>query len=321
MKINKGRLNPENEANTKRQVKKMKITAVVAVMAIAVAGAATSVTGCGNGKDRNVAISAADYLEEAETPRWYFEGQRRMRDAGIEAHFTLLIPDDLEIKELEFFYTAESGRRRPPGIQSENQNAVYHKKVTADTRKLVVYSGRSARLEVWAVAKTRGMTYITQTSLNVYGQSGLDISDFEKPDEPQFLPGFGMNRGQGAYSVTTGTPVSFSVKSGPAVPVRVYMDGEKIAELQPEDGVYNYVLPRARRLVSPSRGGYHDLLFVADAFETDGYTGSARFSCYLPLYRSANDNLDFPAGLAALFSAAVVSLFAVVLKGRSFAWR
>jgi len=299
----------------------MKIIEFVVVVAIVIAGAATAVTGCGNGKDRNGAISAADYLKEAETPRWYFEGQRRMRDAGIEAHFTLLMPEGLEIKELEFFYTVESGRRRPPGTQPGNPNAVYHKKVSADTRSLVVYSGRSARLEVWALAKTGDMTYITQTSINVYGQSGQEISDFEKLDEPEFLPGFVMNRGQGAYSTTTGAPVSFSVKSGSGVPVRVYMDGENIAELRPEDGVYDYVLPRARRLVSPSRGGYHDLLFVADAFETDGYTGSVQFSCYLPLYRSANDNLDFPAGLAALFSATAISLFAVVLKGRSFAWR
>jgi len=70
-------------------VKKMKITAVVAVAAIVAAGAATAVTGCGNDKDRNGAISTVDYLKESETPRWYFEEQRRMRDAGIEAHFKL----------------------------------------------------------------------------------------------------------------------------------------------------------------------------------------------------------------------------------------
>ena len=261
------------------------------------------------------------FAGEADTLRWHFEEQRRVRDGGVEASFILLGADALKIDELEFFYTAESTRREPPDIQPENQSAIFRKKAPADTQNLVIYSGRYVRLELWAVARAGGRTYITQTALNLYGQSGLDKTDFEKLDGPPILPGFNINRGRSFYGAMTGEPVDFNMRSGPIGHVRVYLDGEKIAELLPEAGVYNYVFPGGRKLTTRALIDHHDLLFIADMFELEGAAGSVQFSCCLPLYRSMRDNLDFPGGIAALFSAAAISLIAVVRKGRRFTWR
>jgi hypothetical protein len=261
------------------------------------------------------------YAGEADSLRWHFEAQRRVRDGGVEASFTLIGADALKIDELEFFYSTDSIRRGPPDIQQENNRAVYYKKVPADTRNLVIYSGRYVQLELWAVAKTDGITLIAQTALNLYGQSGLDRTDFEKLDEPPILPGFNMNRGRSFYAAMTGEPVNFSMRSGPSETVRIYLDGERITELLPEEGVYKYVLPGGRKLATRALIDHHELLFVANAFEPEGADGLVQFSCCLPLYRSMRDNLDFPGGLTALFSAAAISLIAVVLKGRRFAWR
>jgi hypothetical protein len=111
------------------------------------------------------------------------------------------------------------------------------------------------------------------------------------------------------------------MRDGPAIPVRVYLDGEKIAELHPEDDAYSYVLPSGRTLASRALYDHHELLFVAEEFEADGIDGIVRFSCYLPLYRSMRDNLDLPRGVAVLFFTMAFSVIAVVLKGRRFPWR
>ena len=259
---------------------------------------------------------------EADSLRWHFEGQYRVRDGGVEGSFSLLGADALKINELEFFYTTGSARRSQPDIQQEQRNTVYYyKKVPADTRNLVIYSGRYVQLELWAVAKTDDVTYVTQTALNLYGQSGFDKTDFEVLDEPPSLPGFNMNRRRSFYAAMTGDPVNFSMRSGPAGPVRIYLDGIKIVELLPEAGVYDYVLPGGRKLTTRALMDHHELLFIADAFEPEDATGLVQFSCCLPLYRSMRDNLDFPGGLAVFFSAAAISLIAVVLKGRRFTWQ
>jgi len=260
------------------------------------------------------------FAGEADSLRWHFEGQRRMRDDGVEAHFSLYGADALNIDELEFFYTTDPGRRRSQNVKPEIPKTVYHKKVSADTRSIVIYSGRYVQLELWAVAKTGGCTYVTQTALNMYGQSGLDKSDFEKLDDLPSFPGLDIRR-QGFYSAMTGEPISFSIRSGHADAVRVYLDGEMIDELRPEDGVYNYILPGGRKLSTRALMNYHELLFVADAFEAEDADADVRFTCCLPMYRSMRDNQDYSGGLAALFSAVALTLIAVVLKGRRFAWR
>ena len=260
------------------------------------------------------------FAGESDSPRWHFEGQRRMRDNGVEAQFSLYGADALNIDELEFFYTTYSGRRKSQNVQPEKPKTAYHKKVPADTRSIVIYSGHYVQLELWAVVKTGGGTYVAQTALNMYGQSGLDRTDFEKLDGLPLFPGIEIRR-QGFYSAMTGEPISFSMRSGTAGPVRIYLDGEKITELLPEDGVYNYVLPSGRKLSTRALMNYHELLFVADAFEAEDAGSDVRFTCCLPLYRSMRDNQDYPGGLAALFSAAALTLIAVVLKGRRFAWR
>ncbi|MDR0311112.1 MAG: hypothetical protein LBJ21_05965, partial [Acidobacteriota bacterium] len=89
----------------------------------------------------------------------------------------------------------------------------------------------------------------------------------------------------------------------------------------PEDGVYDYVFPGGRKLTTRALMDHHELLFIANAFESADAAGSIQFSCCLPLYRSMRDNLYFPGGLAALFSAAAITLAAVILKGRRFKWR
>jgi hypothetical protein len=265
------------------------------------------------------------FAGESDSLRWHFEGQRRVRDGGVEGFFYLHGADGLEIEELEFFYVADfSARRMNPDAQHaqpENNKAAYYKKVPADTRNLIIYSGRYMRIELWAVAKTGGATYITQTALNLYGQSGVDKTDFEKLDEPPLLPAFNMNRGRSAYSAMTGEPVNFSMRNGLSGTVRIYLDGEKITELPPEEGVYNYVLPSGRKLSTRALMDHHELLFVTDPFESGDAGGIVRFTCCLPLYRSMRDNLDFSGGIAALFSAMALSLIAVVLTGRRFVWR
>jgi len=260
------------------------------------------------------------FAGEADSLRWHFEGQRRMRDSGVEAHFTLYGADAINIDELEFFYTTYSGRRRNQAVQQETPKSVYHKKVSADTRSVIIYSGRYVQLELWAVAKADGVTYVTQTALNLYGESGLEKTDFEKLDALPPLPGLDIRR-PGFYSVMTGEPINFSIRSGPAVAVRVYLDGERIAELRPENDVYSYVLPSGRKLSTRALMNFHELLFVADDFETEDIEGNVRFSCFLPMYRSMRDNQDFTGGFAVLFSAAALTLIAVVIKGRRFAWR
>ena len=268
------------------------------------------------------AVQPFAFSGEADSLRWHFEEQHRARDGGVEASFTLIGADALKIDELEFFYTLDPIRYvRVENIQPENNRAAYHKKAPADTRNLVIYSGRYVQLELWAVAKTGGMTHITQTALNLYGESGLDKTDFEKLESPPFLPGFNMNRKRGFYAAMTGEPVNFNMRSGQAGPVRIYLDGENIAELTPDAGVYDYVLPHGRKLATRALMDHHDLLFIADAFKPEDSAGLVQFSCCLPLYRSMRDNLDFSGGLAVLFSAAAISLIAVIFKGRRFAWR
>lgn len=284
-------------------------------------------------------FQAFAFSGEADSPRWHFEEQRRTRDDGVEAFFKLLVADTLKIDELEFFYSIESMRRGKPNTRTDAPSppaegkTFYHKKVPADTRNLVIYSGRYVRLELWAAAKADGTTYITQTALNLYGQSGLDKTDFEKTDAPTILPGFNMNIGRGFYGAMTGDPVDFRMRSGAAGTARIYLDGEKIAELSPESGVYKYVLPVGRKLATRALMDHHELLFIADVFEpeyaedtenaeeAEYASGSVQFSCCLPLYRSMRDNLDFTGGLAALFSAIALSIIAVALKGRRFLWR
>ena len=255
--------------------------------------------------------------EEADSPRWHFEGQRRMRDNGVEAHFSLYGIDALNINELEFFYTTDSGRRRNQEAQQEPQKSIYYKKVPVDARSVIIYCGRYVQLELWAVAKADGVTYVAQTALNLYGQSGLEKTDFEKLDAFPPLPGLDIRR-QGFYSAMTGEPISFGIRSGPAVAVRVYLDGERIAELLPEDDVYSYVLPSGRKLSTRALMNFHELLFVADVFEAEESGEDVRFSCFLPMYRSMRDNQNFTGGLTVLFSAAALTLVAVVLKGRRF---
>jgi len=261
------------------------------------------------------------FAGETDLLRWHFEGQQQMRDEGVEAHFSLYGADALKIDELEFYYiTGSSALRRNPDVQPERRRTAYYKKVPVDTRKVVIYSGRYVQLELLAVAKAGGMTYVTQTAVNLYGQSGLDITDFEELDALPALPGIDVRR-QSRYGVLTGEPIDFSMRSGYTGPVRIYLDGEKFAELQPEDDVYSFVLPGGRKLATRSRADYHELLFVADRFEAEGIDGDIQFTCRLPLYRSARDNQDFPGGFATLFSAVALSAIAVVLKGRRFKWR
>ena len=119
----------------------------------------------------------------------------------------------------------------------------------------------------------------------------------------------------------TGEPINFRMKSGYAGPVRIYLDGAKIAELKPENDVYSYILPSGRKLTPRAGTSYHELLFTTDMLELDGVDGDMRFSCWLPLYRSTRDNKDFPGGLATLFTAVALSVIAVVIKGRRFKWR
>ena len=262
------------------------------------------------------------FAGEADSLRWHFEGQRRMRDSGVEASFILYGADALKIDELEFFYTtADSARRRNQEVQPENPKTVYHKKVPADTRNIVIYSGRYIQLELWAVAKAGGVTYVTQTALNLYGESGLEMekTDFEKIEALPMFAGLDIRR-RGGYAAMTGEPISFSMRSGPAVAVRVYLDGEMIDELRPEDDVYSYVLPSGRKLSTRALMNYHELLFVADVFRSEYDGGEVRFTCCLPMYRSMRDNQDFTGGLALLFSTAALTLIAVVIKGRRFAW-
>ena len=247
---------------------------------------------------------------------WYFEGQQRMRDAGVEASFVLNVADAMgamEIDELEFFYTTAPIRFS----QAENQNATYHKAVPTDTRNLVLYGGRYERINLWAVARVGEKTLVAQTAINLYGQSELDKTDFEKLDSLSTLPGFDMNQGIGSYRATTGEPISFSINSSSARTgtAQVLLDGEKIDELRPEAGIYSYVLPRDRKLNGLSRRDYRDLLFLVDA------ANNTRCSYYLPLYRSQRDNLDFSGGLTMLLAAMAMSLGAVIVKGRRFPWR
>ena len=263
------------------------------------------------------------FADEGALPHWYFEGQRQMRDGGVEAHFSLRGTDALIIDELEFFYTAGSsarGKSKSPGVQPERRGAAYYKKVPPDTRNIIIYSGRYAQLQLWAVAKAGDMTYVAQTAVNLYGQSGLDITDFEELDAFQALAGLDVTL-RGPYGVMTGEPINFRMRNGYAGQVRLYLDGKAIAELKPEDGVYSYVLPGARKLTVGENASYHELLFITDTFEAKGVDGGIRFSCWLPLYRSARDNQDIPGGLVTLFSAAALSAIAVVLKGRRFTWR
>ena len=115
------------------------------------------------------------FADEADSLRWYFEGQRQMRDGGVEADFSLYGADALEIDELELFYTTTSSTRsKSPVVQPESQDVAYSKKVTADTRKIIIYSGRYMQLKLWAVAKVGAVTYVAQTAVNLYGQSGID---------------------------------------------------------------------------------------------------------------------------------------------------
>ena len=72
------------------------------------------------------------FAGEADSFRWIFEGQRRVSDSGVEAHFSLRGTEALKIDELEFFYTAEPARRRNPDVQQESRKTVYYKKVPAD---------------------------------------------------------------------------------------------------------------------------------------------------------------------------------------------
>jgi len=257
---------------------------------------------------------------ESDFLRWYFEGQRRVRDGGVEAVFSLRGADALKIDELEFFYTVNSARRGNPEVQPESRAAGYRKKVPSETRNIVIYSGRYEQLELWAVAKAGRVTYVTQTALNLYGQSGLDKTDFEEIDALPALPGLDIRR-RGRYTAMTGEQINFSMNSGRAVPVRIYLDGEEIAELRPDNDVYDYVLPSGRKLASRALMDHHELLFIADVFEVDDASGEVWFSCSLPLYRSMRDNLDFPGGIAVLFSVAAICVIAVVLKGRRFIWR
>ena len=268
-----------------------------------------------------VAFHESTFAEENDSLRWYFEGQRQMRDGGVEAQFSLRGADALEIDELELYYTTgSSALRGNPDAQPERLSAAYYKRVAADTRNIVIYSGRYTQIGLWAVAKAGGMTHVAQTAVNLYGQSGLDKTDFEELDSLPLLPGLDVIR-RGRYGVMTGEPVDFSMNSGYAGPVRIYLDGEKIAELHPEDAIYRYVLPGGRNLTARAGVSYHELLFITDAFKAEGFTGGIRFSCWLPLYRSARDNQDISGGLAVLFSATVISLVAVILKGRRFKWR
>ena len=261
------------------------------------------------------------FADEADSLRWYFEGQRQMRDGGVEADFSLYGADALEIDELELFYTiGSSARSKSPVVQLERRNAAYYKKVTAYTRKIVIYSGRYMQLKLWAVAKVGAVTYVAQTAVNLYGQSGVDKTDFEELDVLPPLPGIDV-LSQSRYGVMTGEPINFTMKSDYAGPVRIFIDGAKIAELLPENDVYSCVLPNGRKLTPRAGTSYHELLFTTDVFKTDNVDGDVRFSCWLPLYRSTRDNKDFPGGLATLFTAVALSVIAVVLKGRRFKWR
>ena len=260
---------------------------------------------------------------EDDSLHWYFEGQRQMRDGGVEAHFSLQGTDSLKIEELEFFYTMGSsarGKSKSPGVQSERRAAAYYKNVPPDTRNIIIYSGRYAQLQLWAVAKAGGMTHVAQIEVNLYGQSGLDKTDFEELDAFTALAGLDVIM-RGPYGVMTGEQINFSMRNGYSGQVRLYLDGKKIAELQPVGGVYSYLLPGGRKLPEGVNPSYNELLFITDIFDAEGVVGGIRFTCWLPLYRSARDNQDIPGGLATLFSAAALSLIAVFLKGRRFTWR
>ena len=277
------------------------------------------IAGFSAGALQTFAFAAQDDLP----PYWYFEGQSQMRDGGVEARFSLYVADDLKIDELEFFYTTGSsarGKSKSPDAQPERGAAVYYKNVPPDTRNIVIYSGRYAQLQLWAVAKAGDMTYVAQTAVNLYGQSGLDKTDFEELDTLPAIAGLDVTR-RGPYGVMTGEPINFSMRNGYAGLVQIYLDGKKIAELQPEDGVYSYDLPGGRKLTVGENASFHELLFITDTFEAEGVDGGIRFSCWLPLYRSARDNQDIPGGLATLFSATILSAIAVILKGRRFKWR
>ncbi|MDR1727807.1 MAG: hypothetical protein LBT74_07775 [Acidobacteriota bacterium] len=277
-------------------------------------------------------LPAGDACAGVEGIWWHFEGQRRTRDGGVEATFALRGADGLDVEDLEAYYTADPIRYGPAAdhaVQPEDRRKAYRMAVGPGTRRLTVYSGSYVQLELWAVARVRGdgagggcRRFVTQTALNLYGESGREAAGVEELSAPPALPGFDLNRRRGFYAAQTGEPISFSMRGGAAPPsappVRVLLDGAQVAELLPRAGVYDYVLPRDRRLGGRALLDHRDLLLVPAW--ADGADG-VRFTCCLPLYRSMRDNLHFPLGLGVLGAAFALGLGAVLLKGRRFPWR
>jgi len=259
---------------------------------------------------------------------WHFEGQRRTRDGGVEASFALRGTEGLPVDGLEFFYTADPIRYGPAAehaVEPENRRKAYRKTAAPGAVHLVIYSGRYVQLELWAVAQAGGKRFVAQTALNLYGESGREAAGFEQLPGLPPLPGFNLNWKRGFYAAQTGEPVSFTMRDGTPGPVRVFLDGEPVAVLRPEEGVYDYVFPRGRRLAGRALLDHRDLLFVSEvsggaAADGEG-GGAARFTCCLPLYRSMRDNLHFPLGLGILGAAFALGLGAVLWRGRRFAWR
>ncbi|MDR0576144.1 MAG: hypothetical protein LBI87_01045 [Candidatus Accumulibacter sp.] len=266
-----------------------------------------------------LACGVARGAEVGDYLRWRLLGQERTPDGGSALTFALESPPDrLPWESLEVVYRVfafqRPGSSGAPGVPAPPE--IYRKKAAPDETKIVLYSGRPARIELNARAEKGGQAYYARTLVHAFGESGRGDPESERLETAPSWPGFDLVASGGRYlRAQADGEVILRTGQKPAR-VEVFDDGSLAATLPANDeGRYGYT-PSLDPKIQKTWRSFKSLVFAAEL--PDART---RFSFHLPVYRAYYGRIDYRGGLAALAASALAALAWVGWRGRKFRWR
>lgn len=265
---------------------------------------------------------AAD-LRDHEGLRWRFIDNQRVQDGGTEAVYELSLPKfHQEVELLQFFYVVTPLKQEERHWIRQGVQEIYTKPLQGEhqTRRIKIYEGRVARIELWAGAKIGKKFYTARTILTSFGQSNkIDTQAQRLTTKPQW-PNLELTQlRRNYYRAQAGTQLSFILNhenSNQAV-TRLFENGQEIVTglSRKPNGILNYTPPIDPLMAAPGFTVTRDLLLVSSTND-----GENIMSYYLPVYRSFYGHSYLRPGLLVLATSVVISLGLVYYRGRRFKW-
>jgi hypothetical protein len=250
---------------------------------------------------------------------WRAMGSARTADGGMTVEYELYMPPGMENQSDAEIFVLSSVRLGTSSTRAYAAPEIFRE--TAKVRsgsplKVILYSGRTERMELRVTVRSGDWVYRAGTVVNCYGESGKNGLGMERTDAAPDWPGLQLAMGDGFYRAQAGSPVMVKCGAAPEF-VEIFENGKLAARAAPdENALFSYVPPHEDALSKAGYSAKKDLVFVAA--DPDG-RGKTTF--YLPVYRAYYGRSNIRGGLAALSASAAASLAFLWARGRKFRWR